>query len=408
MPIPKSVAVPVSTAGQWLYRQAGPVYNYAMREGLGRVFPPAAPNRRPDVDRAVRIVGLLSTATGIGQSARLCVDELARAGYVIETRNLSSLFRIDNGLAYPHSAPTPRKPATTIFHFNPPLIMLAMIASGVRRYYRGFNIAYWAWELPELPPEWIVALRYVDAILVPSAFCRDIVRRHTTKPVLVVPHPVTVGFPDLAPRAPTGDRPFRVLNAFNCRSSLYRKNPFGAIDAFRAAFGTDRGAELVIKVSDGAQHQADIALLRGHIAGQSNIRLVDELMPPEQLHALLCTADAYVSLHRSEGFGLTIAETILHEVPVVVTGWSGNLDYCSPDLAWLVDYRIVPVADPHPAYSSLTGSSWAEPSIDHAATHLVAIRNDPSTARARAQRLRQHLIDHIATNSYAAALASLR
>lgn len=356
----------------------------------------------------MRVVGLLSTSTGIGQSARLCIASARQQGYDVSTCNLSPLFGVDHKMGVDARNYPDQPVGLTFFHFNPPLMLLAMIASGLGRYYRGTNVAYWAWELPVLPPEWLVALRYVDAVMVPSTYCRDIVARHTDKPVLVVAHPVTaaIGTGSLASKR-AAQSPFRVLSVFNCGSSLYRKNPFAAIDAFKAAFGDDPEAELLLKISDGAQHKADVALLQQRIAGSSNIRIVDKLMSPDELDDLLRSADAYISLHRSEGFGLTIAEAILREVPVVVTGWSGNADFCPPDLAWVVDHSLVPVNDPHPAYCDVAAAVWAEPSIKDAAGNLVAIRANLEGARNRAVALRRHLIAHIERHSYASAIEAL-
>jgi hypothetical protein len=256
----KPFAVRASALRQSLWRKAGPYYNFLMREGLARSFPPARP-RSLGPGRDVRLVGLLSTATGIGQSARLCISDLERNNYRVATKSLSRLFGVDQRVPFDRRAGRLASEALTIYHLNPPLILLGMVASGLRSYYRSANVAYWAWELPELPPEWVVALSYVDAVMVPSRFCRDIVARHTDKPVLVVPHPVTALMPSDRTARQRDGGPFRVLNAFNCSSSLYRKNPGAIIDAFKLAFGTDSGAELILKVSDGRQHKADMALL---------------------------------------------------------------------------------------------------------------------------------------------------
>jgi glycosyltransferase involved in cell wall biosynthesis len=400
-------AIRASALRQRLWRKAGPYYNFVMREGLARSFPPARP-RSLGPGRDVRLVGLLSTATGIGQSARLCIADLERNNYRVAKKSLSRLFGVDQRVPYPAGPDRLASEALTIYHLNPPLMLLGMVASGLRSYYRSANVAYWAWELPELPPEWVVALSYVDAVMVPSRFCRDIVARHTDKPVLVVPHPVTALMPS-APAARQRDGgPFRVLNAFNCSSSLYRKNPDAIIDAFKLAFGTDSGAELILKVSDGRQHKADIALLESRIGGAPNIRIVDSLMSSEELDTLFRSVDAYVSLHRSEGFGLTVAEAVMRELPVVVTDWSGTTDFCEPGLAYAVENRLVPVADPHPAYCSIRDAVWAEPSVEDAARQLSEIRSRPQEARSRAVELKRRLVDHIADHSYAAAIDTLR
>ncbi len=402
----QSLAVRASAIRLHLWRSGGPYFNLAIREGVRRVFPPARARARQD-GRAVRVVGLLSTVSGIGQSARLCVADLRSSDFQVSTQNLSKLFGVDGKVSFDAGCSgRPNGRELSIYHLNPPLMLLGMIASGPRRYYRGTNIAYWAWELPDLPPEWIVALDYVDAVLTPSTFCRDIIQRHTTKPVVVVPHPVPFA-PGRAWKAHDEKRAFRVLSVFNCGSSLHRKNLFAVIEAFKLAFGNDRDAELVLKVADGRQHQSDIADLMERIGEAPNIRILDQNMTAEQLDGLMRSADAYISLHRSEGFGLTVAEAMMREVPVIVTGWSGTSDYCLPGLAHVVDFSLAPLDDPHPAYCHVREACWAEPSIEHAARLLAEVRADPLGAKQRAEELRRRLIAYIEGNRYGAALDRL-
>jgi glycosyltransferase involved in cell wall biosynthesis len=397
------LAVGASAVRLQLWRAGAPIYNLVIREGVRRLFPPAQMARSARRHEA-RIVGLLSTVSGIGQSARLCVDELLQSGYRVSTCNLSKVFGVDGKIAFrAGAAHGVQANGLSIYHLNPPLMLLGMLASGRRRYYRGPNVAYWAWELPDLPPEWIVAIDYVDAVMTPSTFCRDIIRKYTSKPVLLVPHPVQVA-PGRAVAMPEAGRSFRVLTMFNCNSSLYRKNPFGSIDAFKLAFGDDPGVELILKVSDGRQHKSDIAQLVKQIGPARNIRIIDAMMAENDLDRLIRSADVYLSLHRSEGFGLTVADAVMRGVPVVVTGWSGTQDFCQPDLAYVVGHRLVAVDDPHPAYCHVRESRWADPSIDDAARHLQEVRRDPIRALVRAAALRERLIAHIDANRYANAI----
>ncbi|MGD9804202.1 MAG: glycosyltransferase family 4 protein [Hyphomicrobiaceae bacterium] len=356
--------------------------------------------------RDVRIVGLLSTATGVGLSARLCIDELQRSGYCVSTCNLSGIFGVDDEIAYcSGTVGTGQTGGLTIYHLNPPLMLLGMLAAGPRRYYCGPNIAYWAWEVPELPPEWIVALDYVDAIMTPSSFCQEIIQKYTPKPVFLVPHPIQVVIERERGMSVTANgSPFRVLSIFNCGSSLQRKNPFAAIDAFKLAFGDDPDAELILKISDGRQHKSEVAELMKYIGAARNIRVLDALMTEAELDGLIRSADAYISLHRSEGFGLSVAEAVMRGIPVVVTGWSGTQDFCPPDLAYVVDHQQVGLDDRHPAYCHVRDAHWAEPSISVAARHLLEVRRDPARAMERAARLRERLIEHIDAHRYSKAI----
>ncbi|MGE0769558.1 MAG: glycosyltransferase family 4 protein [Hyphomicrobiaceae bacterium] len=399
------VSIGLSAVRQHLWRAATPLYFKAIGHVLPLLLAPSA-QKQGAADRTVRVVGLLSTATGIGQSARLCAAAMQQAGHHGSTHDLSRLFGLDDGVRYAEGGAPPQAADISIFHINPPMLLIGLLAAGRRQFRRNLNIAYCAWELPEIPPTWTASLALVDAVFVPSAFCRDAVATRCNKPIFVVPHPVADAQPRGDPEPDTGD-PFRVLSVFNCGSSLYRKNPAALIAAFKQAFGSARDVELVLKIADGHAHRADVERLNRLIGGAPNIRLVDKLMDERELDALIRSADAYASLHRSEGFGLTVAEAIMRQVPVVVTDWSGTTDFCPPDMAYAVAYELTRIDDPHPVYSELRHCRWAEPCVDSAAAHLRDIRANPSEARRRARKLRDHLRQHLSAHSYEAAVGSL-
>jgi glycosyltransferase involved in cell wall biosynthesis len=117
------------------------------------------------------------------------------------------------------------------------------------------------------------------------------------------------------------------------------------------------------------------ATLLAEAAGDERIRVIDETWTRERLLALMQTADAYVSLHRSEGFGRTPAEAMLLGKPVIVTDYSGTTDFCRDDNALLVDCRLVAVE--HGSYvAAAAGQVWADPSIESAARHMQALFRD--------------------------------
>lgn len=374
------------------------------RQVLPRILPAATATAPPAPNADVRVVGLLSSASGLGVSARLCIEALGQTKHSVSTCDVSSLFDSNDGVAFRDcERANASARGVSIYHLNPPMLLPGILGSGIAHYRRSFNIGYWAWELDCLPREWISGLRYVDAVFVPSVFCRNAVQRYTEKPVYVVPHPVR----DVAQGERHHSSDFRVIGIFNFGSSFERKNPIALIRAFRAAFADDESAELVLKTSQGHRYPNDRGRLAAAARGLRNVRVIDEVWPDGRVLDLLGSADVYISLHRSEGFGLTIAEAIMREVPVVVTNWSGNTDFCPSEYAFTVDYDLVPFADVHTDYSEVSEAQWAEPSVAHAAMHLRAIRDAPDEARKRAQRLKMALREHIGRSTYSEALNAL-
>lgn len=383
---------------------ARPVARAVRRHILPRVLPTVR-HPFPEQVRNVRVVGLLSSSSGLGESARLCIESLTQAGCTVSTANVAALFDSDDGVTYPQRDSGP--PAdVAIYHLNPNMLLPSILRAGLPQHLRTYSIGYWAWELETLPPEWVGALRFVDAVMVPSRFCREAVQAYTSKPVVVVPHPVGQSNPRVDAARPPG-APFRVVSIFNLGSSFLRKNPIAAITAFRAAFGESEEAELVLKISDGVRYPAERDRIHAAIGGARNIRLIDAVWDRADLQSLLTSADAYLSLHRSEGFGLTLAEAALQGVPVVATNWSGSTDICPPDLSYPVDYTLVPFSDPHPAYAGLRRAHWAEPDTEHAARQLRRIQADPAEARARAAALRPWLAGYLAEHDYQGALREI-
>ena len=192
-------------------------------------------------------------------------------------------------------------------------------------------IGYWAWEMPDMPPEWRPAAACVNQVWVPSRFTaaalEPLMRGRDQDRAATARHrpasPVRA-----RPRGDFGLPPDAVvvLVSFNLASSFVRKNPFAAIAAFRGAFGDRPDRILVLKVSHPDHAPADFARLT-QMAQAPNIRIDTRTLPPADRHALTACADIVLSLHRGEGFGLVMAEAMLLGKPVVATGWSGNTDF---------------------------------------------------------------------------------
>ncbi len=252
---------------------------------------------------------------------------------------------------------------------------------------------YWFWEIEQFPDAMRPAFDVVDEVWTATDFIADAVRAANARPVFRIPLPVPV--PKYSPaitRARLGlPERFIFLLAFDFLSVVERKNPYGVIEAFTTAFTAEEGPMLVIKSINGDKRLGELERLRAAVSNRPDVRIVDSYYTEEEKNALLGACDCYVSLHRSEGLGLTMAEAMALGKPVVATGYSGNLHFMTPENSFLVDYVRVSVpagCDPYP-----TTAVWAEPDLSQAANYLRAVYEQPREAGRRARKGQQDVTE---------------
>lgn len=354
----------------------------------------------------VNIVGYIRGEFGLAEAARLYIRALIGAG--IDVR----LFDLDLGLPHgredrslepwidetlPHS--------TTIVFVNPDFLGEALERVGHEKLDGRHLIACWFWELEKVPSEWLLSLQMVDEIMVATRFIEDAFRHVTKKPVLRVPLPLS-SVPDSGlQRADFGlkDDVFLFLTSFDFHSGIERKNPFAAIDAFERAFPRDcEHVRLLIKTSNGCRYSEKLEVLLERAACDPRILIRDDIIDRSHFNALQRCCDAYVSLHRAEGFGLGLAECMAMGKPVIATAWSGNLEFMDNETACLVDYRLVEVGNGEYLHSE--GAVWAEASIDSASAAMQRLVDDSAWASALGERARQSVLQKLAPPLAAARL----
>jgi glycosyltransferase involved in cell wall biosynthesis len=175
------------------------------------------------------------------------------------------------------------------------------------------------------------------------------------------------------------------LYIFDVSSQTERKNPFAAIRAFRRAALPHDAAVLVLKFSNPEYDRAGVRRLHEE-AADLNVVMLDGYFDRPDLCALMNTADCYLSPHRSEGFGLTLLESMQLAKPVIATAYSGNMDFMSEENGYLLRYQPVTLTRDYGPY--MTGATWADPDIDHAATLIRHVVEHREEARAKGSRAR--------------------
>lgn len=322
------------------------------------------------------VAGFFRAPTGLGASARLYYKEAAAANQNPVAVDLTrQLLQTPLDGIFPHPLLAPDAcagldgPGTVVVHVNPPLFLLALRV--LRPLLPGKRIVgYWAWELMVIPGYWRRCLAYAHAIEVPSTFCAAAVRQGTTTPVAVHPHAVPP--PEPATRRFAEDGVVRVLTIFDMASNFYRKNPLAGIRAFQQAFGHDPRARLYCKVSSQDRYPPGRDALAAAVAGWDTISMRPERLTDAALAELYRAHDILLSLHCSEGYGLTIRTGLLSGLHAVATGWSGNMDFMQGAKSHPVPYRLVRVADPQGGFAA-RGQCWAMPDVAAATAILRGI-----------------------------------
>lgn len=357
------------------------------------------------------VVGYLRTCSGLGEAARLCYDALRATGASVAGIDLSAAMMQDDERAdFEFEDGSQIEGAgTIILHVNAPWVPYALFLLG-RRLVRGKRIVgFWHWELPEVPKDWRVGYRFVHEIWVPTHFVAQAVSKgNPKKAVRIIPHPVALrvsGCKAISKNTDL-DGPFIVLNVFNMISGFTRKNPVAAVEAFRSAFGDDSGARLVIKVTNPRLYQPGFEALLAATGEANNIELLTRQFSTEEMNALYESADVLVSLHRSEGFGLVIAEAMLHALPVIATDWSGNCDFLNDSNGMPVRWTPVPAADLQGEYD-LGELSWADPDVHDATAKLIALRRDPCLRSTLGRRAREDAAARFSAKNFRNAIAAI-
>lgn len=366
---------------------------------LGHAGSASAASRRPSY-AGVNVCGYLRTESGVGAAARSYVRALRRLDVPVALNDVSALSgnRAEDGTLSGFVADQPFETNLVCVDVEKHHALLSHFGEDFFR--NRYNIGVWWWEVQGFPRKWWDRFAYYDEIWVGTSFIANNLAPVAPVPVIRIP-------PVLAPesygdaargRRLAGVEPdeFLFLFVFDVNSTMERKNPGGVIEAFKQAFVPSNRVRLAIKCVNGASNQPGLAELRRQI-GAHPVTLLDGYWPMEQMRDLTAGCDAYVSLHRSEGLGLTIADAMAHGKPVIATGWSGNTDLMHQGNCFPVEYRLVDIPQNTGLYGS--GGRWAEPSTEHAAQLMRTVSESREAARSRGEAARRDIEAHYSENA---------
>lgn len=339
----------------------------------------------------VTIAGYFSAELGIGQAGRLVVAGLEESGMPFSTVTYD---RTVSSQGHPFQNRGDSEPFdVNIFCVNADDTPTFVRHFGQHRLAGRHNIGVWFWETEQFPATMHQAFNYVDEVWVASEFTRRAVAMATEKPVHLFPLPVLVpGYSTQFTRADLNlPEDFLFLSCFDFCSISQRKNPLGLIDAFTHAFQPGEGASLLIKTMNGSRHIAALEEVRLACADHPDIYVVDRCLPAVKVSGMTQLADCTVSLHRSEGFGLTLAEAMASAKPVIATGYSGNLTFMDVTNSYLVPYEMTSIGRGNAPYP--VEGEWAQPSVQAAAELMRDVIDNPAEAAERGRRAQKHIAE---------------
>ena len=336
------------------------------------------------------LIGYFETGFGLGEHAKGLASALAHAGVQFAV--------------YPYNgfSNRPRAEAPWAAYYDVDNIhainILSMAANqthnarriiGEQHFDRSYNVLVSPWELPRAPEAWRRDLGTFDELWALSDFVANAFRPVFPKPIMVVPPCISLDANTLPDRRKfdLDGETFYFLFSFDFSSRPQRKNPAAVVRAFELAFSQPHSDKvgLLLKLSgDEHRHPQEVSAIEQAARRDNRIRILRGDWKRADMLALLASMDCYVSLHRSEGFGMGMAEAMALGKPVIGTAFSGSADFLSAQTGYPIPYALRPVRAGEYPFSD--GNLWAEPDVQAAAEamRIVAARSDEVRRRARA------------------------
>jgi glycosyltransferase involved in cell wall biosynthesis len=341
----------------------------------------------------VNVVGFLTAELGVGEAARLLIaglDARQIPALPIQGQLMPPSRR---GINFSYVTPDDAAYPINILCINGDGIPVFAREAGRAFFERRYSIALWWWEAGEPPVSWTPAFELIDEVWVASRYIYDAIAPSSPVPVVQVRLPLVA--PEVADRsrAQLGlpHDGFLFLCVHDYHSVAARKNPVAVIDAFHRAFPPGSGAKLVVKSINAGTYPREHARAMLAAGGHTDIALLDDYVPVTEKNAMIAACDCYVSLHRSEGFGIPLAEAMMLGKPVIATRYGGSLEFMNDESTYLVDCKLVPVGDG--AYPYAPDAVWAEPDVEHAAALMRHVFSDQQQARKRGQLARRQVLE---------------
>lgn len=357
-------------------------------------------------DDGLNISGFVNGSFGVG---RYCKSVQASIERLSINHNVNEIFSSDHNWEKRVATAKHSYYNTNLLIFNPDDSPIEQLDPAYLQ--DKYNIGIWFWELSTIPKEWSKNAHLYSEIWVPSTFMFDVFKANLPTRIKIT----RVNFPITEPKKMDkswakeqfGIAPdeFLCLFIFDYFSDVERKNPYAVVETFKRTFTSGERARLIIKSHNGNAQQLEE--MKKRIGEDARITFIHESFKEDRVAVLLNASDVYVSLHRSEGFGLTLMESILLAKPTLCTNYSGNVDFCLPEWSELVDFKLVDVG-PNSLYVDLVKESsfrvWAEPDLEDASNKLYKIYQNLAKYEEAAQAGREWILKKYRIENFKEAL----
>ena len=329
--------------------------------------------------QGLNIIGYIDGMSGLGEAVRSNIKAVIKHGIPCSLINYDKIKKNNN---YEYS-----------FDYSINLVQISL--KDLKSFFGIINpnifkgrytVLYLVWESEYIDPELEENLYLFNEIWTTSKYCKSIFQKNYKNPIVIVPHPVEVNIEPI--HNPNtfqffNDKKFSFLFIFSYHSSMERKNPFFLIEAFKAAFKNNDTVELIIKTVNGESYKKSKNRLQNCVSNTKNIKIYDIELDKNSLNQLINTCDAYVSMHHSEGFGLTLAEAMYLGKPTLATNYSGNTEFMNQDNSYLIDYQMGLIEEPDSNFCAKT--IWANPILDDAVNKLIEVYENSDLRKLKAK-----------------------
>ena len=369
------------------YLLIGKSIGYDLQSSEHRVRLKYSPDK---TNRQICVIGEMLRSSGVGQAARNLMDSIATTKHAVNAINFFQFTedRAQNSKGLKHLVNSTNAPIL-LYCVNVDQIDLAIAATKSQVPANVFRIIRPFWELSNLPEIWVPSLRNIDEVWAPSRFVADCFAQIDV-PVTLIPQPVVIdetAKPDRSKFKLRNDT-YVFLLFFDFSSFSVRKNPLAVIQAFLLAFGNLReDVALVVKCHGNEAFPDDRKRLKEAAARDNRIRIIDVTLSWSDQQRLMASADCFITLFRSEGFGFGPAEAMAHGMPVIATNYSAVNDYLDNTTGFPVSYKLIEVRCGH--YPHSKGQFWADANVEHASELMRTVFENPQAAVERGKMGRQ-------------------